>query len=145
MTTATIQAVRVQRTLSATPERVFDAWLDPVALGRFMRPGSEKRSADAVTDPRVGGRFIITMLGGGNVYPHTGEYLEIDRPRKLVFTWYSKATRLAQSTVTVELAPVAGGKTELTLTHIGLPQDEMENHNGGWTAIMDLLQGVLLS
>ena len=54
MTTATIQAVRVQRTLSAPPERVFDAWLDPEALGQFMRPGSAKRSADAVTDAREG-------------------------------------------------------------------------------------------
>jgi len=145
MTTATIQAVRVQRTLNATPERVFDAWLDPEALGRFMRPGSEKRSADAVTDPRVGGRFIITMLGEGNVYPHTGEYLEIDRPHKLVFTWYSKATAMGKSTVTVELKPAAGGKTDLTLTHVGLPENEMANHNGGWTAIMDLLDGVLRS
>jgi uncharacterized protein YndB with AHSA1/START domain len=143
MTTATIQAVRVQRTLSAAPERVFDAWLDPVALGRFMRPGGEKRSADAVTDPRVGGRFIITMLGEETVYPHTGEYLEIDRPRKLVFTWYSKATAMSKSTVTVELKPVAGGKTELTLTHVGLPQDQMQNHNGGWTAIMELLESAL--
>lgn len=145
MTTATIQAVRVQRTLNATPERVFDAWLDPEALGQFMRPGSEKRSADAVTDPRVGGRFIITMLGEGSVYPHTGEYLEIDRPRKLVFTWYSKATAMTKTTVTVELKSIAGGKTEITLTHVGLSEKEMANHNGGWTAIMDLLQGVVTS
>ena len=145
MTTATIQAVRVQRTLSATPERVFDAWLDPEALSQFMKPGGAHRSADAATDPRVGGRFVITMLEGNRVFPHTGEYLEIDRPRKLVFTWYSKATSMAKSTVTVELAPVAGGKTEITLTHVGVPQDQMDNHNGGWTAIMDLLQGVLLS
>jgi uncharacterized protein YndB with AHSA1/START domain len=143
MTTATIQAVRVQRTLSATPERVFDAWLDPEALSQFMRPGT-KRSTDAATDPRVGGLFLITMREeDGRVYPHAGEYLEIDRPRKLVFTWFSKATALAKSTVTIELRAVTGGKTELTLTHVGMPQDEMENHNRGWTAIMDLLQGVL--
>jgi uncharacterized protein YndB with AHSA1/START domain len=39
MTTATIPAVRVQRTLNATPERVFDAWLDAEALAKFMRGG----------------------------------------------------------------------------------------------------------
>lgn len=143
MTTATIQAVRVQRTLNATPERVFDAWLDPNALSQFMKPGGAHRSADAVTDARVGGRFVITMIEENRVFPHTGEYLELDRPRKLVFTWFSKATAMAKSTVTVELMPVAGDKTQLTLTHVGIPQGEMENHNRGWTAIMDLLQGVL--
>ena len=145
MTTATILAVRVQRTLSATPERVFDAWLDPEALAQFMRPG-DKMGCDAVNDPRVGGKFSITMLGdGGSIYPHSGEYIALDRPRKLVFTWHSKATAMAKTEVTVDLKPMPGGKTELTLTHVGIPQDEMENHNGGWTAILALLDGVLKS
>jgi uncharacterized protein YndB with AHSA1/START domain len=142
MTTATIPAVRIQRTLNATPERVFDAWLDAEALAKFMRPGPGM-SCDAVNDPRVGGKFLITMLGGDSIHPHTGEYLEIDRPRKLVFTWHSKATAMAASKVTVELAPSAGGGTELTLTHVGLPRDSVENHTGGWGAIIDLLSGTL--
>lgn len=143
MTTATLPVVRVQRTYDASPERVFDAWLDPNALAQFMRPG-EKMGCDAVNDPRVGGKFSITMLGSeGNIFPHSGEYLTIDRPRKLVFTWHSKATAMAKTEVTVELKPVGGGKTELTLTHVGIPQEERENHNGGWTAILALLDNVL--
>lgn len=142
MTTATIPAVRIQRTLNATPERVFDAWLDPEALANFMRPGT-KSSCDAVNDPRVGGKFVITMMGDGEVYPHTGEYLVIDRPRKLEFTWHSKATGMASSKVTVELAPSSGGGTDLTLTHVGLSAGQSEQHTGGWSAILDLLNGLL--
>jgi uncharacterized protein YndB with AHSA1/START domain len=143
MTTATVPVVRVQRTFNAAPERVFDAWLDANALAQFMRPG-DKMGCDAVNDPRVGGKFSITMLGAeGAIYPHSGEYLTIDRPRKLVFTWHSKATAMARTEVTVDLRSVSGGKTELTLTHVGIPQEEMENHNGGWTAILALLEGVL--
>ena len=138
MTAATIPAVRIQRTINATPERVFDAWLDPEALTNFMRPGPTM-TCDAVTDPRVGGKFLITMMGGGSVHPHTGEYLEIDRPRRLVFTWYSKSTAMASSTVTIELEPAAGGRTDLTLTHVGLPEKQVEGHNGGWTAISEML------
>jgi uncharacterized protein YndB with AHSA1/START domain len=138
MTTATIPAVRIQRTINATPERVFDAWLDAEALSRFMRPGPTM-TCDAVTDPRVGGKFLITMMGEGSVHPHTGEYLEIDRPKRLVFTWFSKSTAMASSTVTVELSPAAGGRTDLTLTHVGLPEKQVEGHTGGWTGILDLL------
>ena len=142
MTTATIPAVRIQRTLTATPERVFDAWLDADALTKFMRPGPNM-TCDAVNDPRVGGKFLITMMGDGSVHPHTGEYLEIDRPRKLVFTWYSKSTAMASSTVTVELAPAAGGGTDLTLTHVGLPEKQVQGHAGGWTGITEALSGHL--
>jgi uncharacterized protein YndB with AHSA1/START domain len=143
MTAATIPAVRLQRTLNAPPERVFDAWLDAGALAKFMRPG-EKMGCDVANDPRVGGKFSITMLGGeGQIYPHSGEYLQIDRPRKLVFTWHSKATAMAKTTVTIDIAPAAGGRTELTLTHVGLPEAEVENHTGGWTAILELVSGVV--
>ena len=141
MTTATIPAVRIQRTLNATPERVFDAWLDAAALVKFMRPGPDM-TCDAVNDPRVGGKFLITMIGDKSVHPHTGEYLTIDRPKKLVFTWYSKSTDMASSTVTVELAPSGDGGTELTLTHVGLPERQVEGHTDGWTGILDKLQGL---
>jgi uncharacterized protein YndB with AHSA1/START domain len=134
MITATTPAVRIQRTISATPERVFDAWLDPKAMARVMQPGPDGK-CDVVNDPRVGGRYLITVMGK-NTYPHTGEYLVIDRPRKLVFTWYSKGTDLAETTVTIELKPAAGGKTDLTLTHVGLPEKNIESHTQGWTAIV---------
>lgn len=139
MSTTTTPAVRIERTLSASPERVFDAWLDAEALARFMRPGPTM-NCDAANDPRVGGRFLITMLGdGGEVHPHTGEYLEIERPRKLVFTWYSKGTAMAASTVTIELAPAPSGGTHLTLTHVGLPSQSVDGHTQGWGSIVELL------
>jgi uncharacterized protein YndB with AHSA1/START domain len=144
MTSATIPAVRIQRTLNAPPERVFDAWLDAEALAKFMRPGPTM-TCDAVNDPRVGGKFLITMLGDNAVHPHTGEYLVIDRPRKLVFTWHSKGTAMTASTVTIELRPAAGGQTELTLTHVGLRQESVDGHSSGWSAIVELLNGLLTS
>ena len=144
MTAATIPAVRIQRTINATPERVFDAWLDAEALAQFMRPGPAM-TCDAVNDPRVGGKFLVTMMGEGSVHPHTGEYLQIDRPRKLVFTWHSKSTAMAASTVTVELTPAPGGKTDLTLTHVGLPEQQVEGHTGGWGRIVELLDDLLKS
>lgn len=102
-------------------------------------------TCDAVNDPRVGGKFLITMMGDNSVHPHTGEYLQIDRPKKLVFTWISKATEMVPTTVTIELAPAPGGGTDLTLTHVGLSEQSMESHTGGWSSIVDLLNGLLKS
>lgn len=141
MTVATTPVLRMQRIISAAPERVFDAWLDPKALMQIFRM-SPTDEADAVTDPRVGGRFLLT-LKSKNTYPHTGEYRVIDRPKKLVFTWFSKGTDLAETTVTIELKPAAGGHTELTLTHVGLSEKQMASHEAGWTAIVGNLEKVL--
>jgi uncharacterized protein YndB with AHSA1/START domain len=50
-------AIRVEHRFSVSPERVFDAWLDPVWIGRFMF-GAHLRDEQVVSlenDPRVGG------------------------------------------------------------------------------------------
>jgi uncharacterized protein YndB with AHSA1/START domain len=52
---------------------------------------------------------------------------------------------MASSTVTIELTPAPGGKTDLTLTHVGLPEQTVEGHTGGWTMIVDLLSDLLKS
>src|SRR6476661_3404249 len=72
----------VRRVIPIGRERVFDAWLDPARLARFMCPTTAKR-ATADVDPRVGGRFRIVMFHpevDANGVVHTGEYLLIERP-----------------------------------------------------------------
>jgi len=131
-------AVRVVRVLPATPEEVFDAWLDPEGLARWMCPGPVT-SATAEVDGRVGGRFRIVMREPGTDYLHTGEYRELARPRRLVLTWVSEATRGLPTTVTVELKPHGAGETELTLVHEGLPEETAERYTDGWGQILEKL------
>ena len=56
-----------------------------------------------VLDLRVGGEFQIDMHGDGAVFVHTGKYLEIDRPNKLVVTWHSDGTGQQETVVTLRL------------------------------------------
>ena len=79
--------VRVTRRFSASPERVFDAWLDPAKARTFLFATKTGEMVKAETDPRVGGRFTFTDRRDGVDVDHMGEYLTIDRPRKLVFTF----------------------------------------------------------
>ena len=101
----------VRREIAAPARELFDAWLDPESLGVWMRPGDTQRSTIKV-DPRVGGNFEIVMHTPGGPVPHTGTYREIDRPRRLVFTWNSPYALNNDSLVTVEFRrPAAGRKS----------------------------------
>ncbi|MES0881164.1 SRPBCC family protein [Roseibium sp. SCP14] len=131
-------SVVVSRKFSAPAERVFDAWLDPEILARFMTPGPDMSVPKATTDPKVGGAFEIIMQAGDQQIPHKGIYKEISPHSRLVFTWESPFSE-PDSVVTLEFDEVDGG-TELTLTHVKFPsQESRDNHEGGWNRIVDCL------
>jgi uncharacterized protein YndB with AHSA1/START domain len=131
----------VRRTLAIPRERVFAAWLDPVLMARWMCPG-ETRSATVELEPRVGGKFRILMHHGGGDPEHTGEYLVIDPPARLSFTWISAATEFRRTIVTVELFERGAG-TELVLTHRDLPSAKRSAHEKGWSEIVEKLAAAL--
>jgi uncharacterized protein YndB with AHSA1/START domain len=142
MTDPSRPVVRVVRRLPASREEVFDAWLDAESLREWMCPGATRKTV-AELDARVGGRFRIVMTGEHGDTEHTGEYREIRRPDRLVFTWISTFTLGRETLVTIELR-VAGDETELTLTHERLPDDDArKGHEEGWSSIVDKLAAEL--
>src|ERR1700694_4352805 len=81
------QVVRLERTLPASPERVYRAWLEPELLRRWLAPGGLEVSR-AEVDERVGGRYRIWQAGPeGDVGGFDCEVLELDPGRKIVFRW----------------------------------------------------------
>jgi uncharacterized protein YndB with AHSA1/START domain len=130
-------AVVVRRTIPASPERLFDAWLDPISLATWMRPG-EIRDTRARVDARVGGEYEIIMHGSSTPIVHSGVYQLIDRPRRLVFTWRSAHTGPNDTLVTVDFRPV-DARTEVIVTHEQLPESAMPSHGRGWTSGLEHL------
>jgi uncharacterized protein YndB with AHSA1/START domain len=136
-------SLHVSRLINAPIESVFNAWLDPVMLARFMIPGEGMSVPRAEADARVGGRFTIIMLAGDKEIPHSGEYRIIERYSLIVFTWEPPFS-VDGSTVTLNLNEV-GGVTKVELDHVRFPDEESRsNHQGGWTAILNCLDQVLL-
>jgi uncharacterized protein YndB with AHSA1/START domain len=133
----------VRRQMAVPRERVFEAWLDSESLARWMRPGNFTH-ATVTLDPRVGGGFRIVMEGrtDGGDYEHRGEYLAIEPPSLLSFTWISNATDHKPTVVTIEFHERGTG-TELVLTHRRLAPKAVDAHREGWTDIMRLLDEVL--
>jgi uncharacterized protein YndB with AHSA1/START domain len=135
MSTQTTVTVRVTHRFTASPERVFDAWLDPEKARRFLFATPTGQMVVAETDPRVGGQFTFTDRRDGMDVVHTGEYLEIDRPRRLVFTFAVPTYSSVVTRVTIEIAPLDSG-CELTLTHDGVPPEYAEGNVEGWSRIL---------
>jgi len=128
--------VEVTTTIRAPRERVFDAWLDPARLSRFLCAG-DTHVARIEVDARVGGAFRVVMAGERGESDHHGRYLEIARPARLRFTWKSAATSGADTDVTVTFEAIEGG-TRVTLVHIGLPDAAAAaRHENGWRSILD--------
>lgn len=129
----------VRKTVPAPPEAVFNAWLDPAMLKKFMVTCEGDRVPRAESDAREGGRFLIVMESGGKEIPHAGTYLELKRYSRLVFTWESPHS-VDGSTVTVDLSSAGDGATELVLTQVKFAgEGARDGHVKGWTAILDML------
>ncbi|MEM7300358.1 MAG: SRPBCC domain-containing protein [Pseudomonadota bacterium] len=135
--------LKTTRHIQASPETVFDAWLDPAILAKFMMPGEGMTVPKAESDAREGGRFAIVMAAGDQEIPHGGEYKEISRPNRLVFTWESPFS-VDGSTVTLSLKSSDAGGTDLELVHVKFTDEETrDNHLGGWNGILAKLDEVL--
>ena len=122
--------------LSAPPEEVFQMFVDPARLIRWIGRAAE-------LEPRAGGSFRFEIEPGQYC---EGEYVELDPPRSLEVSWGWTDPFFnlppGSSRVRVELAPSAGG-TLLRLIHDRLPGEIRLLHDEGWSAFLDRLAAVL--
>jgi uncharacterized protein YndB with AHSA1/START domain len=133
-------SVDINKIIHAPIEKVFDAWLNPKILSKFMKGIPDKTDTDVEIDPREGGRFTYVMHVGDDKIAHTGKFVEINRPDKLVFTWASRYSVVDNSTVTLIFTKVDDNKTNITLTHVKfIDEESCSGHEEGWSNILDIL------
>ena len=124
--------VEVSVYIAAQPETVFPYFTDP---GRYI----QWMGADATLEPVPGGCYRILMRDGVET---AGEFVEVDPPHRLVFTWgwtHDHAVPPGSTRVVVTLRAERGG-TRVVLRHYGLPDDDQrEHHRKGWLLYLDRL------
>ena len=130
--------LRIERMLSAAPERVWSAFTSADALAAWMWPGTWQTTAEV--DLRVGGRYRIASTVAGMAI--AGEFVSLDAPERLVQIWRWQGER-EETLVTVTFTPVDGG-TLLTIVHERFDDDQARaEHLQGWNDCLDRLPGFL--
>lgn len=130
----------INRRIAAPREKVFNAWLAPEMLARFMKPGDGMGDAKVTTDGVKGGRFSIVMVAGDKEIPHSGTYLELDPHSRLSFTWESPHS-LSDSVVTIDFAEAGPDATDVTLKQVKFSSEQSrDGHIQGWNAILRYLE-----
>jgi uncharacterized protein YndB with AHSA1/START domain len=139
--------LRLERTFNASAEAVFDAWTSADVLRRWWPAGSDWETPLAEVDARVGGSLRLVMRSpDGEQFGGRGEYQEITRPERLVFTWTWDGHEGHEGTqlVEVEFDEHADGTTTVVLTNRGLWDEKSErSHREGWQTSFDNLERVL--
>ena len=134
--------IRIKRRFEAAPERLFSAWLNPETARKWLFTTPESQAHETKIDARVGGQWAITDKRDGVEYRAIGEYLEIDPPRGIVFTFAMPQFSDAVNKVIVDIAPDGTGSL-LTLTQIGLETGSEDATRTGWNEMLDQLAALM--
>ena len=126
--------LRVTRTIPASPERVYDVWLDHTSPG-----GPWHGAKKVIIDLAVDGLFYHAMDWEGRTWSHYGRFLALERGKKIEHTWMSPATLGLETVVSITLDQ-KGDDTVITIDHRGVPDDDMGRHHAqGWTWIAEAM------
>lgn len=119
---------------NATPEEVYDVWIDPACPG-----GPWHGSTKVVLAAKVDGLFYTSLVHDGARYSHYGLFTQLERGKVVQHTWVSQGTKGLESVVTTTFEPKDGG-TFVTLRHTGVPDDdEGRMHVEGWNFVLGCL------
>lgn len=132
----------VRRSIRATPARLFAAWTEPAHLVRWWGP-SGVECTEAHVDLRPGGAYrIANRLPDGSTLWISGEFVSIEPPGRLVYTWRTGPAN-ALERVTVSFEP-RGELTDVTVIHERISDDTLRRgHEDGWIGCLDGLEAYL--
>jgi uncharacterized protein YndB with AHSA1/START domain len=136
----------ITRQFAASPEAVFDAWVTPASFAAWWGGSGVEVPLDSVAmDVRAGGTWKATMILGNDMPDINwyGEFLEVDRPGKLVMTLADRPGD-ARETVTVTFTARDGG-TEMYFRQTGgnMSAEEYERTTAGWQTFFDAMDTLL--
>ena len=138
----TVAPLTVRHACAAPPARVFEAWVAPSIASRWLFATPAGRIIRCDLDPRPGGVLVITGRRAGDDVEHRGAYVEVDPPRRPVFTFSVPKYSRVVTTVTIDILP-AGTGCELTLVHEGVLPEWASQTEQGWSDLLARLEQVV--
>src|ERR1700746_569454 len=130
--------------IAAPPERIFQALVEPKQVVQWWGQAGIYRCTEFEGDVRPGGKWRSAGEGGDSgKFTVVGEYLEVDVPRLLAYSWVSNWTGDVKTTVRWELEPVSDG-TLVRIRHSGLAaHPEVAQSYRGWPRMLGRLRAFL--
>ena len=148
--------VRVTHRYNVAADKVFDAWLTPAQAARFLFATRTGNILHCEIEPVVGGTFTVTdrrPVGDGDESffdaQHSGTYIEIDKPKRIVFDFVVEPYTEKPTRVTLDFVQMGISVCDLVLAHDMGQSDEARSNakrtEQGWTRMLDHLEKVLTS
>jgi uncharacterized protein YndB with AHSA1/START domain len=133
-------ALRIERTFDAPAEAVFDAWTSPEVMRRWFHCEPDWETPQVEVDLRTGGKVRVVMRrSDGTDSGATGEYVLIDRPRRLEMTWAFDDDPSNRQLVELSFFESAGATTVVMINR-GISTDERRDaQHHGWQGCFDEL------
>jgi uncharacterized protein YndB with AHSA1/START domain len=138
------RVVRIERTFEAPAEEVFDAWTSEEVIRRWFKPRKGWLEPSAEVDLRVGGKIRVVMrTPEGEPVGAGGEYTEIDRPNRLVFTWTFDDDPSNEQMIELEFTE-QDGVTKVLFVNSNISEAERRDAQyEGWSTCFDEIERVL--
>lgn len=114
--------VRFQRVLRAPAQRIYQAFIDPDAMAKWLPPHGFTGRVHAM-DARVGGgyRMSFTNLSNGQSHSFGGTYLELDPGKRICHTDRFDDENLPGEMVTTITFKSTQVGTEVNIEQAGIP------------------------
>ena len=137
--------LEMERHLNAPVEKVFDFVSKTEHLVRWWGPEGLHVPEHDLSLDRLGPWFSVMVNGEGQRFKVSGQVTHVDPPKSIGFTWAwhdEDDARGVESHVRIKLVPAQNG-TVLHLSHVDLPEETAESHEGGWASTFNKLEALL--
>jgi uncharacterized protein YndB with AHSA1/START domain len=143
---------KVTHRFRASPERVFDAFVDPERARHWQaawlkRSGQAGRLTRSELDPRVGGHFVLADEREDGEARHWGTFLALDRPSRISFSWIvDESEEDDPSVVSMIIEPEPDGTGSIVTLYNTMDaqwEDWLPQTEKGWTALLCGIEDVI--
>ncbi len=137
--------VQVSRRFHASAQAVFDGWTIPATARHWLFATPTGRLTRVDIDARPGGRFMVVDLRDGQEVAHTGEYITVEPPHRLVFDFAVPRFSQKVSRIRIDIADAGQGGSALTLVHEGVLLPYAARTQQGWATMLAALDEAVRS
>lgn len=130
-------AVKIAQQFKASPEIIFDAWIKPEIMKKWLFESPVNEIVQVTVDPQAGGVFsIVELTATGDIIDHFGRYIHVERPNNLEFTLQVPKHFPGVTEVNLTFERMPDGRCQIYFVQTGVDPHVVE---GSWCKMLEHL------